>query len=131
MKSIYLFAFFAVAFSAQSISHAECPSEATLKIESSGYSGPIAIELRKGTRPGSQVIGRDEVYTRGTVVFRNVCPGKYFYAFATPDSESVSTTNYFQVINDGYQYSMPHVTVTYTRSTSSGNRVGSAKKSDL
>ena len=131
MKSIYLLPILAITLSVSSISHAECPSEAKLTIESAGYSGPIEIELRKGNRPGSRVIGQDQVYTRGTVVFRNVCPGTYFYSFATPDSDQVSTTSYFKIIDDGYQYSMPSVTVTYTRATSSGSRVGSAKKRDL
>ena len=130
MKLTYLLPFLALAFSGYASAQSQCPSEATLVIQSAGYSGPIDIELRRGTRPGSHVTGRDRVYTNGTVVFHNVCPGTYFYSFATPDSPQVSTTRYFEIVNDGFQYSMPTVTVTYTRS-SSGNRVGSAKRSEL
>lgn len=130
MKPIYFLPVLTFLAAGQVSAQSQCPSEATLVIESAGYSGPIDIELRRGTRPGSRVTGRDRVNTRGTVVFRNVCPGTYFYSFATPDSDQVSTTRYFEIVNDGYQYSMPTVTVTYTRS-SAGNRVGSAKKSEL
>lgn len=111
---------------------AQCESEAKLNIGSSNYSGQIDIELRKGTRPGSRVVTRQSVITRGTVVARNVCPGTYFYAFSTPDSDQVSTTRYFQVLNDGYKYSMPEITVTYSRAREAGsNRVGSARRSEL
>ncbi len=130
MKPTYLLPFLALAFSGYASAQSQCPSEATLVIQSAGYSGPIDIELRRGTRPGSRVTGRDRVHTNGTVVFDNVCPGTYFYSFATPDSPQVSTTRYFEIVNDGFQYSMPTVTVTYTRS-SSGNRVGSTKRSEL
>lgn len=130
MKYIYLLPFVALALSGHCNAQSQCPSEATLIIQSVGYSGPIEIELRQGTRPGSRVTGRGTVNTSGTVVFNNVCPGTYFYAFATPDSQQVSTTRYFEIINDGFQYSMPTITVTYTRS-SSGNKVGSAKRSEL
>jgi hypothetical protein len=130
MKSIHLLPVLALFLAGQASAQPQCPSEATLVIESAGYSGPIDIELRRGTRPGSRIEGRDRVNTRGTVVFRNVCPGTYFYAFSTPDSQQVSTTRYFEIVNDGYQYSMPTVTVTYSRA-SSGNRVGSARRSEL
>ena len=130
MKLTYFLPILSLAFYGHVSAQSKCPSEATLIIQSAGYSGPIDIELRQGTRPGSRVVGRNRVNTSGTVVFRDVCPGTYFYAFATPDSPQVSTTQYFQIVNDGYQYSMPTVTVTYTRSTS-GNRVGSAKRSEL
>lgn len=130
MKPAYLLPLLALAFCGHVSAQSQCPSEATLIIQSAGYSGPIEIELRRGTRPGSRVIGRNWVNTSGTVVFRNVCPGTYFYAFATPDSPQVSTTGYFQIVNDGYRYNMPTITVTYTRA-SSGNRVGSAKRSEL
>lgn len=117
---------------ASSASHASCPSEATLNIQSSNYSGRIDIELRKGNRPGSHVIARNSVNSQGSVVFRNVCPGTYFYSFSTPDSDDVSTTRYFQIINDGYQYSMPEVTVTYSRSSGKDtNRIGKAKRNEL
>ncbi len=111
--------------------HADCPSVATLKLDSSGYQGIINIELRKGNRPGSIVIANDSVNTRGTAIFSGICAGRYFYSFGTPDSDQVSTTQYFEVINDGNRYSMPTITVVYTRSSSTGNRVGSAKKKDL
>lgn len=110
---------------------ADCPSVATLKLDSSGYQGVVTIELRKGSRPGSRVIAADSINTRGVSVFPGICPGRYFYAFGTPDSDQVSTTQYFDVINDGNRYSMPTITVVYTRSSSGGNPVGSAKKKDL
>jgi len=111
--------------------HADCPSVATLKLDSSGYQGMVNIELRKGNRPGSVVIASDSVNTRGTSIFSGICPGRYFYSFGTPDSDQVSTTQYFEIINDGSRYSMPTITVVYTRSSSTGNKVGSAKKKDL
>lgn len=110
---------------------AECPSVATLHLNSSGYQGVVNIELRKGTRPGSLVVAREAINTQGSVVFPGICSGRYFYSFGTPDSEDVSTTQYFEVINDGSRYSMPTITVTYTRKTATGNRVGTAKKRDL
>jgi hypothetical protein len=130
MKPVCLLPLFSLACCGYASAQPQCPSEATLIIQSAGYSGPIDIELRQGTRPGSSLVRRNRVNTSGTVVFRDVCPGTYFYAFANPDSPQVSTTQYFQIVNDGYQYSMPTITVTYTRS-SSGNRVGSAKRADL
>jgi hypothetical protein len=111
--------------------HADCPSVATLKLDSSGYQGMVNIELRKGNRPGSVVIASDSVNTRGTSIFSGICPGRYFYSFGTPDSDQVSTTRYFEIINDGSRYSMPIITVVYTRSSAAGNRVGSSKKKDL
>ena len=111
--------------------YADCPSVATLKLDSSGYQGIVNIELRRGNRPGSVVVASDSVNTKGTTVFSGICPGRYFYAFGTPDSDQVSTTQYFEVINDGSRYSMPTITVVYTRSSSTGNKVGSAKKKDL
>jgi hypothetical protein len=111
--------------------HADCPSVATLKLDSSGYQGIINIELRKGNRPGSVVIANDSVNTKGIAIFSGICAGKYFYSFGIPDSDQVSTTRYFEIINDGNRYSMPTITVVYTRSSSTGNRVGSAKKKDL
>jgi hypothetical protein len=117
---------------ALSFSQETCPSEAKLTIKSSNYSGLIKIELRKGRRPGSRVIGTRSINTSGTVVFKDICPGTYFYAFSTPDSEQVSTTRYFEVVSDDDSYSMPEITVTYSRASSSaGNKVGSAKKSEL
>jgi hypothetical protein len=111
--------------------HADCPSVATLKLDSSGYQGIVNIELRKGNRPGSVVIANDSINTRGIAIFSGICAGRYFYSFGTPDSDQVSTTQYFEVINDGNRYSMPTITVVYTRSSSTGNRVGSVKKKDL
>lgn len=111
--------------------YADCPSVATLKLDSSGYQGVVNIDLRKGNRPGSVVIASDSVNTRGTSIFPGICPGRYFYSFGTPDSDQVSTTQYFEIINDGIRYSMPTITVVYTRASSTGNKVGSAKKKDL
>jgi hypothetical protein len=108
-----------------------CQSEVTLSINSSNYSGLINIELREGQRPGSRVIRRNSVDTRGTVTVPSVCPGTYFFAFSTPKDESVSVTRYFDVTDDGNSYSNPSITVTYSRVSSGGQRVGSAKKSDL
>ena len=110
---------------------ADCPSVATLNLESSGYKGLVNIELRKGNRPGSTLIANDSVNTRGTSIFTGICAGRYFYAFGTPDSDQVSTTQYFDVINDGERYSMPTITVVYTRSSATGSKVGSARKKDL
>jgi hypothetical protein len=117
--------------SACSIAGSQCPSVATLKLESSGYQGIVNIELRKGSRPGSIVVSRESLNTRGTAVFPGICSGRYFFSFGTPDSDQVSTTQYFEVINDGNRYSMPTITVVYTRSSSTGQKVGSSKKSDL
>ncbi len=114
-----------------SIAASQCPSVATLKLESSGYQGIVNIELRKGNRPGSMVVSRDSLNTRGTAVFPGICSGRYFFSFGTPDSDQVSTTQYFDVVNDGNRYSMPTITVVYTRSSSTGQKVGSSKKSDL
>lgn len=110
---------------------AACPSVATLKLDSSGYQGIVNIELRKGNRPGSIVVGADTLITRGVSAFPGICAGRYFFAFGTPDSDQVSTTQYFEVINDGNRYSMPTITVVYVRSNSEGNKVGAAKKKDL
>lgn len=128
MKKFFLFIFH---FIGLSFALADCPSVATLKLESSGYQGIVNIELRNGERPGSLVIASDTVNTRGTINFQGICAGRYFYAFGTPDSDQVSITRYFEVINDGHSYSMPTVTVLYTRSISKGNKVGSVKKRDL
>jgi hypothetical protein len=114
-----------------SFAFASCPSVSTLKLESSGYQGIVNIELRKGNRPGSIVIASDSLLTRGVSAFKGICSGRYFYAFGTPDSDQVSTTQYFDVINDGNKYNMPTITVIYTRSNSEGNKVGISKKKDL
>jgi hypothetical protein len=128
IKKILLFWISIITFSS---TYADCPSVATLKLDSSGYQGVVTIELRKGNRPGSVVIGSDSVITRGTAIFYGICPGRHFFSFGTPDSDQVSTTQYFEIINEGNRYSMPTVTVVYTRSTSTGNKVGNAKKKDL
>lgn len=113
------------------LTFAGCPSEATIDVQSSTYSGRYNIELRSGQRPGSKVVGIQSLNGNGSLVFRNVCPGRYFFAFGTPDSDQVSVTRYFDVVNDGYSYSNPVITVIYTRSTSKGNKIGSSKRSDL
>ena len=108
-----------------------CPSEVTLNISSSNYSGLNNVELREGRRPGSKIVRRDTVDTRGTVRLSGICPGTYFFAFSTPKDEAVSVTRYFEVTDDGTSYSNPSITVTYSRVSSGGQRVGSAKKSEL
>lgn len=128
-KLLTLITFGLTALASQSAS--ACQSEVTLSINSSNYSGLINVELREGRRPGSKVVRRDSVDTRGTVIVPGVCPGTYFFAFSTPKDEAVSVTRYFDVTDDGTSYSNPSITVTYSRVTSGGQRVGSAKKSDL
>jgi hypothetical protein len=108
-----------------------CPSEVTLHINSSNYSGLVNVELRQGRRPGSKVVRRSSVDTRGTVRVPGVCGGTYFFTFSTPKDESVSLTRYFEVEDDGTSYSNPVITVTYSRVSSGGQKVGSAKKSEL
>ena len=108
-----------------------CQSEVTLSINSSNYSGLINVEFREGRRPGSKVVRRDSVDTRGTVRVPGVCAGTYFFSFSTPKDDAVSLTRYFEVTDDGTSYSNPTITVTYSRVSSGGQRVGSAKKSDL
>lgn len=131
MKKVLASIAFGLAVVASSQSASACPSEVTLSINSSNYSGLINIELRQGRRPGSKVVSRDSVDTRGTVKVSGVCPGTYFFAFSTPKDEAVSVTRYFEVTDDGTSYSNPSITVTYSRVSSGGQKVGSAKKSDL
>ncbi|WP_448363369.1 hypothetical protein [Fluviibacter sp.] len=92
-----------------------CPSNVTLNIVSSNYSGVINIEFRQGKRPGSKKLQTSKINTSGQVKISNVCAGTYFFSFSTPDSPSVSVTQYFDVMNNGTQYSSPVITVTYTR----------------
>jgi len=109
-----------------------CPSQAKLKITSSGYSGTFDVELRRGKRPGSLIIQSRSIQGNGTIVFKSVCRGTYFFSFGTTDSDQVSITRYFEVINDGDGYSSPTITVFYSRGTHEGiKRVGSSKKRDL
>jgi hypothetical protein len=122
---------FTVLFLISNLTFAGCPSEATIDVQSSTYSGRYNIELRSGQRPGSKVVGTQSLNGNGSAVFSSVCPGKYFFAFGTPDSDQVSVTQYFNVTNDGYSFSNPVITVVYTRSTSKGNKVGSSKRSNL
>jgi hypothetical protein len=122
---------FTVLFLITQVAFAGCPSEATIDVQSSTYSGRYNIELRSGNRPGSILVGTKSLNGNGFVVFRSVCPGKYFFAFGTPDSDQVSVTQYFNVINDGYSYSNPVITVFYTRSTSNGSKVGTSKRNNL
>lgn len=92
-----------------------CPSIVTLNIVSSNYSGIINIEFRQGKRPGSKKLQVSKINTSGQVKISNVCAGTYFFSFSTPDSPSVSVTQYFDVLNNGVQFSSPSITVTYTR----------------
>ena len=109
----------------------DCPSKATLNVKSHTYTGAYNIELRYGTRPGSKVFGAKSLNGNGTVIFSGVCAGKYFFSFGTTDSEQVSVTQYFDVKISETSYSNPMITVVYTRYSSDGQRVGSAKKRDL
>lgn len=109
-----------------------CPSSATININSSNYSGAFNVELRKGNRPGSKVVGKRAMQGTGSASFDGICPGTYFFAFGTVDSDQVSTTRYFAIKNDGNTYNSPEITVTYTRHSQDGSqRVGSAKRTDL
>lgn len=109
-----------------------CLSTVTLNLTSTNYSGTVSVELRNGTRPGSSVLEQSEVFTSGVVTVTNVCPGTYFFAFATPDSPTVSTTQYFNVRQDSEGYSVPVITVTFSRSTSpDSHAVGVASRSQL
>lgn len=100
-----------------------CPSTVVLDIQASNYIGPILIEFRKGSRPGSKKLQAYKIDTRGVVTIDNVCSGMYFFSFATPDSPSVSVTRYFDVVNMESQHSTTKITVMYSRKSQSGNRV--------
>ena len=109
-----------------------CPSEATIIIRSSGYSGRIDVDFRKGSRPGSSVTGSGVIQTSGQLNFKNVCPGRYFFSFGTPDSDSVHATRYFDVTFDGQRYNSPTITVIYSRTNSDGTQaVSKIKKGSL
>lgn len=109
----------------------ECPSTTTLIIKSSNYSGKMNVELRRGKRPGSKVIERRTMDSNGTAEYYNVCPGKYFFSFGTPDSDSVSVTQYFNIHN-GETYNNPTITVQYSRTLNQNSqKVGTSKKRDL
>jgi hypothetical protein len=109
-----------------------CPSKATLKIDASGYSGMFVAELRQGHRPGSQRISGSVVSNGAANTFSNLCPGEYFFAFGPTDSDEVSVTRYFTVINDDRGYSNPVITVVYTRTTEPNSKlVQKARKKDL
>lgn len=103
-----------------------CRSDVTLEIVSSNYSGPISIELREGKRPGSKRLHASHVNTRGEVSIDHVCPGVYFFTFSTPDSPTVSVTDYFNVKFNPNGFSNTRIRVTYTRSkaTNPVQRIG-------
>jgi hypothetical protein len=109
----------------------DCPSKVTLKVNSIGYSGQFTVELRSGTRPGSEVEDTVEMSSGGQHTFDDVCPGTYFFAIGPAASEEVSVTSYFEVTFDGRTYNNPVITVFYTTSAGSGQTVGRARKSEL
>lgn len=110
---------------------ANCPSEVTINIKSSTYSGAYNIELRSGNRPGSQIEGKRTLDSNGAAVFSEICAGRYFFTFGIPKSDEVNITQYFDVQNDSESYSNPVITVFYTRSISKGHKVRTAKRRDL
>jgi hypothetical protein len=106
-----------------------CETTARLNLNSSGYDGKIMVELRKGNRPGSSIVSQDVIFTSGQRDFLNVCPGKYFFAFATTDSPTVSITSYFTVDSDT---ELAEMTVFLSRlKNSSGNKVQTIKRKEL
>lgn len=128
-----LVAAFAIAFISITAASAQedCPSQATIKISSIDYPGAFRVELRMGTRPGSEVADSTTMEAGGQYVFYNVCPGTYFFAIGPETSDVVSVTNYFNVTFDGENYSNPEISVFYSSDTTSAQQVGSARKSDL
>ena len=121
-----------LAWSSPALAQGGCPSEASINISSSGYSGVFTVELRRGTRPGSRVVGTRTMQAGQKVSFTNVCPGTLFFSFGTTYSEEVSVTRYFEVTNDGRSYSNPEISVFYSRDTTAGTQpVGKARKNDL
>ena len=114
---------------AQSTEKNVCSTTAQLVLSSSGYSGNIDIQLRKGNRPGSKVVGTDSVITSGQRDFNGICPGKYFFSFATSDSPSVSITRYFSIQNNT---SIAKMTVFMSRTKSSeGQQIQTISKKEL
>ena len=110
----------------------DCPSDVTIEISSIGYSGQFNVDLRLGTRPGSQFIDSTTMSDSGTYTFHSVCPGTYFFSVGPADSDYVSVTSYFDVHFDGETYNNPAISIFYTSDpNSSGNEVGNAAKSDL
>ena len=106
-----------------------CNTTTRLVLNSSGYSGEINIQLRNGNRPGSHVIAQDVVITSGQRDFYGVCPGRYFFSFATMDSPTVSVTSYFDVEDN---LELAEMTVYLSRTKAgSGNRVQTLSKKDL
>lgn len=106
-----------------------CETTTRLKLNSSGYNGEIVVELRKGNRPGSRVINRDVVITAGQRDFSNVCPGRYFFSFATADSPTISVTSYFDVESN---LELAEMTVFLSRKNDTkGNRVQTVKRNEL
>lgn len=105
-----------------------CLTFVTLELRSVGYSGPFEVELRTGSRPGSRLLQRQVLQSRGSWTVPQVCAGQnYFFTFATPDSERVSVTRYFSVetLND------VTITVTYSRSSGQGQRVARESRAAL
>lgn len=79
----------------------DCPSTATIKVNSSEYRGLFVVELRRGARPASVRVTGGHTENGGELKFENVCPGNYFFAFGPTDSDNVSVTRNFTVKNDG------------------------------
>lgn len=105
-----------------------CPTFVTLELRSVGYSGPFEVEFRAGSRPGSRLLQRQVMQSRGSWTVPQVCAGEnYFFTFSTPDAERVSVTRYFsvQTLND------VTITVTYSRDSGQGQRVGREARGSL
>ena len=114
---------------AQSIEKSVCSTTAQLVLSSSGYSGNIEIQLRKGNRPGSKVVATDSVITSGQRDFNGICPGKYIFSFATSDSSSVSITRYFSIQSNT---SIAKMTVFMSRTKSGeGQQIQTISKKEL
>jgi len=106
-----------------------CDTTARLILSSSGYNGEIAIQLREGLRPGSTIVGIDTIITSGQKEFYGICPGRYFFAFASKESASISVTSYFTIASDT---DVAQMTVFLSKNnSSSANDVKSIRKKDL